>query len=118
MIQNAELNIGQKLKKFASNNAVGMISSMIGLAVTGVAANMNSTSQRYLKSGATAFGGLAQGFGTMAMQGFTIPGIVMGALTALPSVIEAVGIAVETTEEKIQRLSDAATESSNKKLIA
>jgi len=64
---------------------------------------------------ATGLGSALSGVGT----GFMIGGgwgAVIGVLTALPGIIEAIGMASESTEEKVQKLSDAVKSTNNEKL--
>jgi len=37
-----------------------------------------------------------------------VPGIIVGALSALPGIIEAIGMATESAEEKLSRLTEIA----------
>ena len=96
-----------------------MIASVAGMAMTAGAATIgtDTAGQRGVKSALTFGGGALQGIGTAAMFGWTLPGVILGALTALPAAIEAVSIAVVTTEEKIEQFDKAIQESSNNKLL-
>lgn len=104
---------------FSNKKNIGMVASALGMAATLGATTMSTDTvgQRAGKSVLTGLGGLAQGVGTGLMMGGPA-GAVMGILTALPAAIEAVGIAIETTEEKIERYDKAIQDANNKKLIS
>jgi len=96
-----------------------MIASAAGMAMTAWGASMgtDTAGQRIGKGALTLGGGVLQGIGTGAMIG-GVPGAILGALTALPAAIEAVGTIVVTTEEKIEQFDKTIQESSNNKLLA
>ena len=93
----------------------GMVASTAGLALSTVAGNMDINQNRGLKAGLTGASAALQGLGTGLMLGGA-PGVIMGAFSSLPGIIEAIGIASESTEEKISRLGSAITETGNKKI--
>ena len=93
----------------------GMIASTAGLALSTIAGNMNVNQSRGLKAGFTAASAALQGLGTGLMIG-GVPGAIMGAFNSLPGIIEAIGMASESTEERISRLGAAITEVGNKEL--
>jgi len=95
----------------------GMIASAAGLAATTWAASVDVNENRGLKTGLTAAGGILSGVGTGLMIG-GVPGAIIGALTALPSILEAIGMASESTTERLSRLQKAITDTSNAKLEA
>ena len=105
---NEQMTKKQKLANLFKGKTGGMIASVLGSGLTlGAAAiNPDTDTGRYGKAAMTGAGGLLQGIGTGLMMGGPT-GAIMGVLTALPSAIEAVGIAVETTEEKIEKYDKA-----------
>ena len=93
----------------------GMLFSTAGLAATTIAASMDVNKQREAKAITTGLGGVLQGVGTGMMMG-GVPGAIMGAMTALPSIIEAIGMASESTSEKVNRFKQELNDLHNKTL--
>jgi hypothetical protein len=73
-----------------------MIASALGGAATTWAASMDVNENRGLKAGLTGVGAALQGIGTGFMVGGVAGGII-GTLSALPGIIEAIGMASEST---------------------
>lgn len=117
---NEQATLRQRIQGFFTNKKnIGMVASAVGMAATLGATTMSTDTagQRAGKSALTGLGGLAQGVGTGLMMGGPA-GAIMGVLTALPAAIEAIGIAIETTEEKIERYDKAIQDANNNKLIS
>ena len=102
-------------KQRAKMAGVGMIASTLGLTATTYAASLDVNKDRGLKAGMTGLGGILSGIGTGVMLGGPV-GAIMGVLTALPSIIEAIGMASETTEEKVNRLEKSIEETNNERI--
>lgn len=92
-----------------------MAASMAGLALTTTAANLDVNKDREKKAALTGLGGILSGVGTGFMIGGVAGGII-GTLTAIPSIIEAIGMATESTAEKINRLETNITETNNERI--
>lgn len=105
----------EAMKKKNALSKVGMVASAAGLALTTAAASIDVDKQRGLKAGLTGAGSVLSGIGTGMMIGGWA-GAAVGALSALPGIIEAIGMATESTEEKVSRLGKAIEEASNKKI--
>ena len=95
----------------------GMAASAAGLALTTWGASMDVETQRNEKAITTGLGGVLSGVGTGFMMGGWV-GAVMGTLTALPSVLESIGMITESTTEKIERLKSNITKAENKAIIS
>ena len=104
--------IAQSMKASTKGKNIGMIAAGLGMVATTYAASLDVNTDRTQKAVMTGLGGIFSGIGTGAMIG-GVPGLIIGTLSAIPSVIEAVGMATETTEEKINRLKSSVEESSN-----
>lgn len=101
--------------KTAKTKVFGMGATALGLAATTAATSIDVNQNRGLKSGLTAAGSVLQGIGTGFMIGGGA-GALIGTLTAIPGLIEAIGMASESTSEKIQRLQDNLTEATNARI--
>jgi len=93
----------------------GMVLGGVGVAATTVAGALDVNENRTAKAVTTGLGSLASGVGMgMLMSGGNVGiAVLMGALTALPGILEAVGIATEKVSEKVERLNSKLEESSN-----
>ena len=101
--------------KTMRSKAWGMGASALGLVATTLGASMDANTQRQEKAWATGIGSALSGIGT----GFMIGGgwgAIIGALTALPGIIEAIGLSSETTAEKVSRLQNTLTEATNARI--
>ena len=111
---NKRLNSGLKASTKGKN--FGMIASGLGIAATTYAASLDVNTQRNEKAWMTGLGGALSGVGTAIAFGGGIPGIIMGLLTGLPSIMEAIGMSSESTTEKISRLKTNIENTSNEAL--
>ena len=107
----------QSAKQRAKKVGLGMVASTIGLGFTTAAASLDVNKDREKKAWMTGLGGVLSGIGTGAMIG-GIPGLIMGALTAIPSILEAVGLASESVAEKVERLQKNVDDTRNEKIKA
>ena len=93
----------------------GMVASAAGLALQSWSLNMGTSTEgeRIGKGVTQGAGSILSGIGTMAMMGGGLPGAIIGVLSALPGIISAIDVMIETTSEKITRLKGEVTETQN-----
>ena len=96
---------------------IGMAASTIGLGLTTAAASLDVNKDREKKAWLTGIGSALNGVGTGAMIG-GVPGVIIGALTAIPGIIEAIGMASESVVEKVNRLQSNIDTTKNEKIKA
>lgn len=84
--------------------AISMLSSNMGTATNGA---------RVLKGSLEGIGSALQGIGMAMALGGGPFGIIIGALTVIPGLINGINTMIETAEEKTERLAKAATEANN-----
>lgn len=115
-LRNAEIALQQKLQKEQARRSFrqtgGMIASSLGLAGSIYASNVDVNTNRGLKTVLTGGSAILQGLGTGLMSGNAILGII----SALPGIFEAIGMASESAAEKISRLTSTIEETSNAKI--
>lgn len=97
--------------------SVGMTASLAGTALSTIAAGKDIETQRQSKAALTGISSALQGIGTGFMVG-GVAGGVIGTLTALPGVLNAIGMATESTSEKVERLKNNLKETSNEMLTS
>ena len=95
---------------------IGMAASAAGLAVSTLAASINANEQRQLKSILTGSGSVLQGIGTFKLMGGGWVGALMAAVTALPGILEAIGMFSESVEDKVNRLQEAVENANNERI--
>jgi len=81
-----------------------MAASALGLAASTWASSIDVKEDRGLKAGVTGVSSILQGVGTGLMLGGGWAGVLMGALSALPGIFEALNMISESTEDKVKRL--------------
>ena len=109
---NSSMNKQNRLRK------AGMVASATGMAMTTVAASINEKDSDFARKGKsllTGAGSILQGVGTGLMINGPI-GALIGALTALPGIIEALGIWSESTAERIEKLESSISDATNEKI--
>ena len=111
-LQNAIRTQQQKQK---TGMAIGMGLNVLGLGLT-LGASQVDSKNNYLKGGLTAGGALAQGAGTFAMMLPTAGPLIAtlaGLATALPGILQAIGLFNKTAQERIKELQQAAQQKNN-----
>ena len=115
-LRNAEIALQQKLQKEQARRSFrqtgGMIASSLGLAGSIYASNVDVNTNRGLKTALTGGSAILQGLGTGLMSGNAI----LGVISALPGIFEAIGMASESAAERISRLTSTIEETSNAKI--
>lgn len=112
-----EKRIADAMKASNWKRNTGMIAATAGLAFTTVAAGMDLNTQRQEKAWMTGIGSALSGAGTGLMMGGWV-GAIVGTLTSLPGIIEAIGMSSESVSEKLTRLKTNVTEAQNKAIIS
>lgn len=112
---NERIRLRKQMNKQQRWQKVGMIASAVSGIATTVAASIDVNKNRELKAGLTGAGAALQGLGTGLMVGGWAGGIV-GTLSALPGILESVGMLFTSTEEKISKFSSTLEASENKRL--
>ena len=97
----------------------GLIANMAGLIMSGIADNIGERTKddRSKKAWLTGSSNLLQGVGLGASFGGGWGALIGGVLGAAKGAIEAVGIATETTAERINNLNTSIEETSNQRII-
>ena len=96
----------------------GLVASIAGTILSGVADNFDEKTQSNRTTKAILTGGsnLLQGAGLGMSIGGLKGALIGGALGAIKGLVEAIGIAVESTEEKLQNLDDALKDATNTRI--
>ena len=106
-------------QKMARIQGWGMAASTAGMALGAWANSIDINENRGLKSGLTVGSSALSGIGTGMMVGATAGGPIgalVGVLSALPGVIQGIGMMTETAEERVEKLSKNITEAKNDKI--
>ena len=112
-----EKRIAEAMKASNWKRNTGMIAATAGLTLTTAAAGMDLNTQRQEKAWLTGIGSALSGIGTGFMMGGWV-GTIVGTLTSLPGIIEAIGMSSESVSEKLTRLKTNVTEAQNKAIVS
>ena len=106
--------------------ALSFAANAAGAAVSLYAAGLDEQKDRSLKAGTTIGGALLQGVGgaisgaklgaALGPWGAAAGAVIGGAMSALPGIIEGIGLASESTAEKVERLNKTVEETNNQAL--
>ena len=119
--RNPKGNLGLNTKGITRGWAItGLVANMAGLLVQGLADNIDEKTQtnRNTKAGLTSASSILQGVGLGASIGGAHGAIIGGILGAAKGAIEAIGIATESTEEKLAHLQETITDASNARIVS
>lgn len=96
----------------------GLITSIVGTILSGVADNINEKTQenRNTKAAMTAGSNILQGAGLGMTVGGLKGALIGGGLGLVKGAFEAIGIATESTDEKIQNLNSTLEDTSNARI--
>ena len=96
----------------------GLITSIVGTILSGVADNINEKTQenRNTKAAMTAGSNILQGAGLGMTVGGLKGALIGGSLGLVKGAFEAIGIATESTDEKIQNLNSTLEDTSNARI--
>ena len=112
-----EKRIAEAMKASNWKRNTGMIAATAGLTLATAAGGMDLNTQRQEKAWLTGIGSALSGIGTGFMMGGWV-GAIVGTLTSLPGIIEAIGMSSESVSEKLTRLKSNVTEAQNKAIIS
>lgn len=115
----AHEQLNTKLDKQNRYRKAGMAAAAAGMAMTTAAASIHEEDSDIARKGKallTGGGSILSGVGVAAMLNGGPIGVLVGVLTALPGVIESLGIWSESTAERIENLEKNISDATNEKI--